>query len=373
MTFDIWSATALAAVGSNPPTPPFTPSRVRYDVTNDSRAARLQDALGAISWSALHPETSGPRSLLLAPPQQWGPNRDEATALLRQVDVLLRGNLATARPFHDLVALPPDPQPYELDYLPQVAQDAVPDRFVLPVRDQGRRISEMMRALVDVPEAEPTPHGFLTPLRDDLIRTLSLSDRRADDAAQPDTFAQRRLDQTTRTMDRLYRSVTVLPPGGIYTLASEQSPLLLVARNDLPVAIRVRFRIEAPTETEITDPGEQQLPANGSRSFQIPTEVSDSRNLVIPISLTTSEGIALGNPTQVSVRSNAYGQALAIITGCAGLLLLLLAGRRLWRRFRGQPDPADEGFDPGTRRRVNRYGRARRRMLREQEHLQETR
>ncbi|MBF6296058.1 hypothetical protein IU459_00700 [Nocardia amamiensis] len=373
VTFDIWSATALAAVGSNPPTPPFTPPRVRYDVTNDSRAARLQDALGAISWTALNREANRPRSLLLVPPQQWGPNRDEASALLRQVDTLLHGNLATARPFHDLVALPPDPQPYELDYLPQAAQDAVPDRFVQPVRDQGRRISEMMRALVDVPEAEPTPHAFLTPLRDDLIRTLSLSDRRAGGAAQPDTFAQRRLDQTIRTMDRLYRSVTVLPPGGVYTLASEQSPLLLVARNDLPVAIRVRFRIEAPAETTITDPGEQQLPANGSRSFQIPTEVSDSRNLVIPISLTTAEGIALGNPTQVSVRSNAYGQALAIITGCAGLLLLLLAGRRLWRRFRGQPDPADEGFDPGTRRRVNRYRRARSRMLREQEQLQETR
>ncbi|MGK8521289.1 DUF6049 family protein [Nocardia asteroides] len=376
VTFDIWSATALAAVGSNPPTPPFTPARVRYDVTNDSRAARLQDALGAISWSALHPETDRPRSLLLVPPQQWGANKDEATALLRQVDLLLRGNLATARPFPDLVALPPAPQPYELDYLPQAAQDAVPDRFVPPVRDQGRRITEMMRALVDVPEAEPTPHAFLTPLRDDLLRVLSLSDRRAGDAAPADTFAQRRLDQNTRTMDKLIRSVTVLPPGGVYTLASEQSPLLLVARNDLPVAIRVRFRIEAPAETEITDPGEQQLPANGSRSFQIPTEVTDSRNLVIPISLTTPEGVALGNPTQVSVRSNAYGQALAIITGCAALLLLLLAGRRLWRRFRGQPDPADEGFDPGTRRRVNRYGRARKRMLRaqerEQEELQET-
>ncbi|MEU2037844.1 DUF6049 family protein [Nocardia niwae] len=379
VTFDIWSATALAAVGSNPPTPPFTPSRVRYDVTNDSRAARLQDALGAISWSALHPGANRSRSLLLVPPQQWGANRDEATALLRQVDQLLRGNLATARPFHDLVALPPDPQPYELDYLPQAAQDAVPDRFLPPVREQSRRITEMMRALVDVPEAEPTPHDFLTPLRDDLLRVLSLSDRRAGDAAPPDTFAQRRLDQNTRTMDKLYRSVTVLPPGGVYTLASEQSPLLLVARNDLPVAIRVKFRIEAPAETEITDPGEQQLPANGSRSFQIPTEVSDSRNLVIPISLATPEGVALGNPTQVSVRSNAYGKALAIITGCAALLLLLLAGRRLWRRFRGQPDPADEGFDPGTRRRVNRYRRARLRVLRaqeqerEQERLQETR
>jgi len=143
----------------------------------------------------------------------------------------------------------------------------------------------------------------------------------------------------------MFSSVSVLPPGGVYTLASEQSPLLLVARNELPVAIRVQFRIEAPAETNITDIGEQLLPPSGTRSFQIPTEVSDSRKLVIPISLTTPDGVALGEPTSVSVRSNAYGQALAIITACAGILLLLLAGRRLLRRFRGQPDPADEGFE----------------------------
>ncbi|MEV5838054.1 DUF6049 family protein [Nocardia sp. NPDC052112] len=366
-TFDIWSATALAAVGSNPPTPSFTPARVRYDVTNDSRMARLQDALGAITWTALNPEPNRARSLLLVPPQQWSANREEATAILKQVDLLLRNNLATPRTLAELVAESPDAQPYEPDYLPQAAHDAVSDRFVFPVRDQGRRITDLMRSLVEVPEAEPTPNQYLTPLRDDLLRVLTLSDRRSGDSAQPDTYAQRRLDQTTRTLDRLYGSVTVLPPGGVYTLASEQSPLLLVARNDLPVAIRVRFRIEAPTETKITDPGEETLPPTGSRSFQIPTEVTDSRNLVIPISLTTSDGVALGNPTSVSVRSNAYGQTLAIITACAGILLFLLAGRRLWRRFRGQPDPADEGFDPGTRRRVNRYRRARMRVIQQQE------
>ncbi|MFI6777185.1 DUF6049 family protein [Nocardia sp. NPDC050412] len=366
-SFDIWSATALAAVGSNPPTPSFTPARVRYDVTNDSRMARLQDALGAITWSALNPEPNRPRSLLLVPPQQWSANREEATAILKQVDLLLRNNLATPRTLAELVAESPDAQPHEPDYLPQAAHDAVPERFVFPVRDQGRRITDLMRSLVEVPENEPTPNQYLTPLRDDLLRVMTLSDRRSGDSAQPDTYAQRRLDQTTRTLGRLYGSVTVLPPGGVYTLASEQSPLLLVARNDLPVAIRVRFRIEAPTETKITDPGEETLPPTGSRSFQIPTEVTDSRNLVIPISLTTSDGVALGNPTSVSVRSNAYGQTLAIITACAGILLFLLAGRRLWRRFRGQPDPADEGFDPGTRRRVNRYRRARMRVQREQQ------
>ncbi|MEC3914170.1 DUF6049 family protein [Nocardia sp. CDC160] len=361
VTFDIWAATALAAIGSNPPTPPFTPEKVRYDVTVDSRAARLQDALGAITWTALNPQPGRPRSALLMPPQQWGANRDEATAVLGQLDLLVRNNLATARPFTDLLAQQPDPQPYELDYLAGAADEAVPAHFAEPVHQQAQRITELMSALVDVPQQELSPRDFLTPLRDDLIRVLSLSDRRAGGAAA-DTNAQRRLDQTTKTLDNLFGSVTVLPPGGVYTLASEQSPLLLVARNDLPVAIRVRFKIDAPAETNITDIGEQQLPAKGNRSFQIPTEVSDSRNLVIPIALTTPDGVPLGNAVSVSVRSNAYGQVLAIITACACALLLLLVGRRLWHRFRGQSDPADEGFDPGTRQ----ERRARKRELKRQ-------
>lgn len=361
-TFDLWSATALAAVGSNPPTPSYTPDPARYEVTNDSRAARLQDALGALSWAALNPQVPRPRSQLLMPPQQWGANLEEATALLDQVKLLFQHGLAAPRKFTDLLAQQPDPVPYRLTYLDQAAYDAVPGHLVGPVHDQSNRVTQLLRAMVEVPPAELTPRMFMGPLRDDLLRVLTLSDRRGRETTQAEVFAQRRINQVTDALDEIYRSVTVLPPGGVYTLASEQSPLLLVARNDLPVPVRIRFRIDAPAETKITDIGEQQLPPRGTRSFQIPTEASDSRKLVIPISLTTPDGVALGNATSVSVRSNAYGQTLAVITACAAILLLLLAGRRLWRRFHGQPDPADKGIDPGVRQRVNRYGRARRRL-----------
>jgi hypothetical protein len=365
-TFDIWPATALAAVGSNPPTPAFTPESVRYDVAKDSRTARLQDALGAVSWTALNPQPNRPRSQLLVPPQQWSANRDEATTLLTQLQTLIRNGLATPRSFQDLLAVPADQHPYEVSYLSGAAAGGVPGPVVGPVQQQAGRITDLMNTLVEVPQQEPTPRTFLTPLRDDLVRTLTLSDRTSP-GSQADTAAQRRLDQTTTALDGLFRSVTVLPPGGVYTLASEQSPLLLVARNDLPVAARIRFKIGVPSGTDITDIGEQTIPAEGTRSFQIPTKVTDSRNLTIPIAITTPDGIALGNATSIKVRSNAYGSALAIITACAGALLFLLAGRRLWRRFRGQPDPADEGLDPGKRRRLNKYLRARSRVLQRQE------
>ncbi|WP_280420405.1 DUF6049 family protein [Nocardia carnea] len=360
-TFDIWPAAALAGIGSNPPTPAYVPESARYPVTNDSRSARLQDALGAVSWQALHADPGRPRSQLIMPPQQWGANRDEAVALLRQLELLVDNKLVDPRPFDDLVGQAPDPAPYQLAPLPDAALEAVPGHFAIPARDQSNRLSQLLQAMVEVPETQPTPRAYLDPLRDDLVRSLSLSDRRGGPTGQAEVFAQRRIEKTTAAVDEIYRSVTVLPPGGVYTLASESSPLLLVARNDLPISMRIRFRIDAPPETKITDIGEQLLPPRGTRSFQIPTEVSDSRNLVVPISLSTPEGVPLGHATSISVRSNAYGQILAIITACAAALLFLLAGRRLWRRFHGERDPADKGVDPGVRRRVIRLGRARRR------------
>ena len=49
----------------------------------------------------------------------------------------------------------------------------------------------------------------------------------------------------------------------------------------------------------------------------------------------------LGEPVRLSVHSNAYGKVLFAITLAAAAVLVTLAGRRLWHRFRGQPDRAD--------------------------------
>ncbi|MGH3633917.1 MAG: hypothetical protein ACRDTS_07455, partial [Mycobacterium sp.] len=62
----------------------------------------------------------------------------------------------------------------------------------------------------------------------------------------------------------------------------------------------------------------------------------------------TPDGVALGDPVRLSVHSNAYGKVLFAITLTAAAVLVTLAGRRLWHRFRGQPDPADlDRPDPG--------------------------
>ncbi|WP_411742308.1 glycoprotein [Rhodococcus sp. IEGM 1330] len=339
--YDAATAAALAGVGEIPSTPALTPSEQRFDLATDSRTARLQDALGAVNFHALVGTDRPGRTVTVAPPQYWTAGGDEPSAILSTVSSLLRSGLATPRPLAELLAEPTSgTQVSSID-----AATELDTGTIGLVRSQSARVDTLMQSLVEDPQSELTPRLYTAPLREDMLRALSTAGRASAASEETGTMARDRLTAIRIGLDTIYGSVTVLAPGGVYTLASEQSPLLLVARNDLPVPVNVLLRVDAPPEMTISDVGVTQLPARGSRTITVPAEVDDTRNLSVDFSVTTLDGSRLGEVSTVSVRSNAYGQALAIITACAGALLLLLAGRRLWHRFRGQPDPADEGYE----------------------------
>jgi hypothetical protein len=90
----------------------------------------------------------------------------------------------------------------------------------------------------------------------------------------------------------------------------------------------------------VTDMGEIVLPP-GYLPLKVPIEVHFTQRVAVDVSLRTVDGLPLGEPVRLSVHSNAYGKVLFFITLTGGVILVLLVGRRLWHRFRGQPDPAD--------------------------------
>ena len=90
----------------------------------------------------------------------------------------------------------------------------------------------------------------------------------------------------------------------------------------------------------VTDVGQIELPP-GYLPLRVPIEVHFTQRVAIDVSLRTPDGLRLGEPVRLSVHSNAYGKVLFAITLTAAAVLVLLAGRRLWHRFRGQPDRAD--------------------------------
>ncbi len=333
------SAVALAATGAAPRPGDGPAQQGPSSATRDGRTLALQDALGALSWPALvgvtGAPTGAPSTVVLAPPQTWTVDGGEATTVLQTVRSLLSANLATSQSLPALVGSAATGvsgvSGVKLDYPLRATSGELPSAITDAVVRAGAQLASFAgSARADV-QAQVQPAAIVDPLRQDLVRSLS-SARDAPPASG-----------VGGVLTRLLSQVSLQTPGGPYTLASEQSPLLLVVRNDLPVAMDIHVSISGPPGLQVTDVGVQQLPARSQRQLMLPTSVTRAGQFAVDVSLTTVGGQSVGPSTRLLVRSTAYGTATAALTGGAALLLLVLVTRRLWHRFRGQPDSADEG------------------------------
>ncbi|WP_440716934.1 DUF6049 family protein [Jongsikchunia kroppenstedtii] len=348
-SYDPAITTALAAMGDAPTTPANTPADQRYNLAHDSAAARRADAIGAIAYAALRPSTGSTtpndptanvlgRSQVVLPPAVWNPSTDDANAILQMTAMLLDSGLASSTPLPHIATRLAGPlpsgalrNPNTVDPLPQSTVDAI-----------GRNLNDLRQfqgSLVNRPEQPISPQAFMSPLFGDLLRATTRNSN--DTAAHNNAVDAERVAAVQESLVSMREQVSILNPGGRYTLASERSPLLLVIRNDLPVPMRVQLDIQAPRGMTVGDVGVVEIPPRGTRQIQLPTKANSSRTVSVKIGLASDTGVKLGQPIELSVHSNAYGQVLFIITICAAVLLVLLAGRRLWHRFRGEPDPAD--------------------------------
>jgi hypothetical protein len=337
--FDPTVGAALAGAGTDPGSPSYLDPSLDIPVKHDSLVARRQDALGSLLWRGLHPATE-PRTQILAPPLAWNLQADDAQAILTAVASTIHAGLAVARPLPAVIAEANAVPAQELVSPPDGALGNPRGRFddgvVSGISSVTERLSGLASALTADERTGLTGPGYTAPLREDMLRALSQT-------VPPDArngLAQQRLTTVGRTVDDLFGAVTIVNPGGSYTLATEHSPLPLALRNDLPVPIRVRLQIDAPPGMTVTDLGEIQLPP-GYLPLKVPIEVHFTQRVAVDVELRTADGLAIGEPVRLSVHSNAYGKVLFFITLTGGVVLALLVGRRLWHRFRGQPDPAD--------------------------------
>jgi hypothetical protein len=343
--FDPGLGAALAGAGAAPTTPSYLDSELGIPLQHDSRVARLQNALGSLLWRGLQPGTE-PRTQIVLPPPTWDLDPDEAQSVLTSVATAIGAGLAVPRPLPAVIAetpraaAPRSPQPAEPDGDPDARFDNGVTSGIAAVTG---RLWGLTSALTVDQRTGLTGTQYTAPLREDMLRALSQSVP----AGERNDAAQQRLSTVSRTVADLFGAVTVVNPGGSYTLATERSPLPLALRNDLPVPIRVRLHIAAPPGMTVTDPGEIELPP-GFLPLRVPIEVHFTQRFAVDVSLSTAEGLSLGDPVRLSVHSNAYGKVLFFITLTGGAILALLVGRRLWHRFRGEPDRAD--LVPPTRR-----------------------
>lgn len=334
--FDPAVGGALAGVGTDPSLPSYLDPALSVPVDRDSTVARRQDAVAAVLWRCLQPGAE-PRAQILLPPLKWSPQPDDARAILTALANAVRSGVASPRPLSALLAEAatapagqPDPP------LPAEVRGGFDDAVIAAITAPLNRLAGLGAALTTDARTGLTGARYTAPLREDMLRALSQTE--APDVRN--ALARQRLAVVSRTVEDLFRAVTVVNPGGSYTLATERSALPLALRNDLAVPIRVRLQVVAPAGMTVTDIGEQEVPP-GYLPLKVPVEVHLSRRVAVDVTLRTPDGVQLGEPVRLSVHSNAYGKLLFAITLAGGIVLALLVGRRLYHRFRGQPDRAD--------------------------------
>ncbi|MGA8328193.1 MAG: hypothetical protein WB777_02760, partial [Mycobacterium sp.] len=337
--FDPAVGAAFGATGSDPCAPAYLNSALAIRLQHDSETARRQDALGSMLWRALQLKAL-PRQQILLPPTNWKLSSDDAGAILTTLATTIRSGLAVPRPLPALIA-DASAVPSAKGTEEPVAEAAgthgrFSDAVVAKISAEVGRLSGLSAALTTDVRTGLTGVSYTAPLREDTLRAISQADR-------PDTrngLAQQRLQVVGDSIDDLFGAVTIVKPAGAYTLATEHSPLPLALHNGLAVPIRVRLYVDAPPGMTVTDLGEIELPP-GYLPLRVPIEVNFTQRVAIDVALHTAAGVPLGEPVRLSVHSNAYGKVLFAITLSAAAVLVALAGRRLWHRFRGQPDPAD--------------------------------
>jgi hypothetical protein len=337
--FDSAVGAAFAAAGSDPVAPTYLNAALAVRLQHDSETARRQDALGSVLWRTLQPSAT-PRAEILLPPTNWKLRSDDAGAILTTLATAIRSGLAMPRPLPALIADASATPPVTATPLLSGVEAAERGRFdnsvVATIANEVGRLWGLTAALTTDARTGLTGVGYTAPLREDMLRAVSQAQR-------PDTrngLAQRRLEIVGTAIADLFGAVTIVNPTGSYTLATEHSPLPLALHNGLAVPIRVRLHVEAPPGMRVTDLGEMELPP-GYLPLRVPIEVNFTQRVAIDVTLRTPAGVPLGEPVRLSVHSNAYGKVLFAITLSAAAVLVALAGRRLWHRFRGQPDPAD--------------------------------
>lgn len=334
--FDPAVGAALAAAGTDPIVPTYLDSSLNIRIVHDSDTARRQDALSSILWRALERDAA-PRSQILVPPTSWHLQADDARVMLTTLSTVIRSGLAVARPLPTVIA----------DALARTklsdtvgsytsARGRFNDDIIADIASQVGRLWGLTSALTADGRTGLTGVQYTAPLREDMLRALS----QLEPPATRNGSAQQRLAVVSKTIKDLIGAVTIVNPGGSYTLATEHSPLPLALHNGLAVPIRVRLQVDAPPGMTVTDVSQIELPP-GYLPLRVPIEVNFTQRVAVDVALQTPEGIQLGEPVRLLVHSNAYGKVLFEITLTAATILIVLAGRRLWHRFRIQTEGAD--------------------------------
>lgn len=378
--YDSTLSTALAATGQNPVNTPYSPSDSRYVLTADSATARMQDATATLLWktsAALRREkpahnTYAGTPLLIAPPQQWSVTGDDLATFTSTLRYLAQHNLITAqsltdalaqahtKPIHGTFSSPLTES--SMSAITQAISHIHHYRNLFTDKNDNNfykrtRYNIYRAATTRTLGLAPTLVGNIPPSHNhqsdtktrrhgdsDSANTSGITLRTPDDLAYPKAYAR----SITLAAHAIRSSVTLIKPGSIYTLASTDSGLVLVARNELPadvtVTVHTRERLTdgdkpANTTKDLTKPLRVTIPAQSSLNINIPVHLHSGKSVPVRVQLLSADQQELGTTVDMTVRVSHLTPLLGFLLTAAVVILAVLIVKRvlpLIRRGNGQ-------------------------------------
>ena len=380
--YDSTLSTALAATGQNPVNTPYSPSDSRYVLTADSATARMQDATATLLWktsAALRREkpahnTYAGTPLLIAPPQQWNVTGDDLATFTSTLRYLAQHNLITAqsltdalaqahtKPIHGTFTTSSPLTESSMSAITQAISHIHHYRNLFTDKNDNNfykrtRYNIYRAATTRTLGLAPTLVGNIPPSHNhqsdtktrrhgdsDSANTSGITLRTPDDLAYPKAYAR----SITLAAHAIRSSVTLIKPGSIYTLASTDSGLVLVARNELPadvtVTVHTRERLTdgdkpANTTKDLTKPLRVTIPAQSSLNINIPVHLHSGKSVPVRVQLLSADQQELGTTVDMTVRVSHLTPLLGFLLTAAVVILAVLIVKRvlpLIRRGNGQ-------------------------------------
>lgn len=334
---------ALAATGSHPETAAYTSPTSRRHLDGDGAASRMAAAVGVLDLELDAARTGAggvPGEILAVPPAAWSVDPGDAATFLDAVTTRLTDGSADAVSLGAALTAPARATALAGDGETDgpVTTDPAPvgDGEARNVAQIAGHLRNLTGIMDDVPNIALTRRVFTRPMFDDLLRSVTDTGRRVEtDADRVRSAATDRTDRVTGLAYALRTSVTLLPPGNVFTRTSDSSPLIVVARNGLPLPVSVRVNYTAAPGVTLNTPGVQQIPARGSVTLQMTSSIPDSNAPSdLTMSLSTPDNLRISEDVEIRVTgAPGIGWKTSVVV-VGALVLVFLAGRSLRKRRR---------------------------------------
>ncbi|WP_030465638.1 DUF6049 family protein [Lentzea aerocolonigenes] len=279
------------------------------------------------------------RNVVVAPPRRWNAPLPEMTEFLTAAQKLLAGGYAAQTGLEELTSATPTVTNAKITYPPEAGAREISPVIADSVTTQSVELNGLVAAMQQEDSEHASPSDLADPLWLGLLRAISGAWRSNEQGARSAAeISQGELNQLTGM-------IGVTQPNSPILLGSGDSPIPVTITNKLDVRVTVRIELADTPGIRKLDLADQVLPARGERVVRVPVEVLRSGRFPVNVRLTTPEGVALGDAVKLEVSSSAYGTITVIITVIAGIALVLLSGRRIYKRVRARNG---EGGDAPT-------------------------